>query len=171
MRCRNFRSAALVRRAGREGVAITFVVLAVSGLVMAFGKFILLPVIIGVIGGVGGSVRWYRTIFLEEITRDYVRTARAKGLPEASLLARHALPLDAPARGGNSWHCLAGIAQGFVNSSSKPCRISGRNEQPVLTVFDQIRHASHVGGNDGRFQRHGFQDDIGRTLVIRRLHE
>ena len=55
------------------------------------GKFILLPVIIGVLGGVGGSVRWYRTIFLEEITRDYVRTARAKGLPERVVLFRHVL--------------------------------------------------------------------------------
>jgi peptide/nickel transport system permease protein len=55
------------------------------------GKFLLLPVIIGVIGGIGGSVRWYRTIFLEEITRDYVRTARAKGLPERVVLFRHVL--------------------------------------------------------------------------------
>ena len=36
-------------------------------------KFLILPVIIGVIGGIGSSTRWYRTIFLEEITRDYVR--------------------------------------------------------------------------------------------------
>lgn len=55
------------------------------------GKFLLLPVIIGVVGGIGGSVRWYRTIFLEEITRDYVRTARAKGLAERVVLFRHVL--------------------------------------------------------------------------------
>ena len=55
------------------------------------GKFLVLPVIIGVVGGIGGSVRWYRTIFLEEITRDYVRTARAKGLPERVVLFRHVL--------------------------------------------------------------------------------
>ena len=54
-------------------------------------KFVLLPVIIGVIGGVGSSVRWYRTIFLEEIGRDYVRTARAKGLSEYVVLFRHVL--------------------------------------------------------------------------------
>jgi peptide/nickel transport system permease protein len=54
-------------------------------------KFLVLPVIIGVVGGIGGSTRWYRTIFLEEITRDYVRTARAKGLPERVVLFRHVL--------------------------------------------------------------------------------
>jgi len=54
-------------------------------------KFLVLPVIIGVIGGIGSSTRWYRTIFLEEITRDYVRTARAKGLPERLVLFRHVL--------------------------------------------------------------------------------
>jgi len=55
-------------------------------------KFLVLPVIIGVIGGSGASTRWYRTLFLEEITRDYVRTARAKGLPERVVLFRHVLP-------------------------------------------------------------------------------
>jgi len=54
-------------------------------------RFILLPVVIGVFSGIGASSRWYRTIFLEEINRDYVRTARAKGLPEARLLFRHVL--------------------------------------------------------------------------------
>ncbi|TND01319.1 MAG: peptide/nickel transport system permease protein [Rhodocyclaceae bacterium] len=54
-------------------------------------KFLILPVIIGVVGGIGSSTRWYRTIFLEEITRDYVRTARAKGLPERVVLFRHVL--------------------------------------------------------------------------------
>ncbi|MBI3776184.1 MAG: ABC transporter permease, partial [Gammaproteobacteria bacterium] len=54
-------------------------------------KFIVLPVIVGVIGGIGGGVRWYRTIFLEEIGKDYVRTARAKGLSENAVLFRHVL--------------------------------------------------------------------------------
>lgn len=50
------------------------------------GKFLILPVIIGVIGGLGGGIRMYRTLFLEEINKDYVRTARAKGLSETALL-------------------------------------------------------------------------------------
>jgi peptide/nickel transport system permease protein len=54
-------------------------------------KFVLLPVLIGVAGGVGASSRWYRTIFLEEIGKDYVRTARAKGLSELRVLFRHVL--------------------------------------------------------------------------------
>jgi peptide/nickel transport system permease protein len=54
-------------------------------------RFLVLPVLIGVIAGIGASTRWYRTIFLEEITRDYVRTARAKGLRETTVLFRHVL--------------------------------------------------------------------------------
>ena len=54
-------------------------------------KFLILPVIIGVIGGIGSGTRWYRTIFLEEINRDYVRTARAKGLSELKVLFKHVL--------------------------------------------------------------------------------
>lgn len=54
-------------------------------------KFLVLPVLIGVIAGIGGSARWYRTIFLEEIGKDYVRTARAKGLSELRVLFRHVL--------------------------------------------------------------------------------
>jgi peptide/nickel transport system permease protein len=54
-------------------------------------RFLLLPVLIGVIGGVGASTRWYRTIFLEEINREYVRTARAKGLSDMRVLFGHVL--------------------------------------------------------------------------------
>ena len=54
-------------------------------------KFVILPVVIGIIGGIGGGIRFYRTIFLEEVNRDYVRTARAKGLSEGIVLFKHAL--------------------------------------------------------------------------------
>ena len=54
-------------------------------------KFLVLPVLIGVIAGVGSASRWYRTLFLEEMGRDYVRTARAKGLAETTVLFRHVL--------------------------------------------------------------------------------
>ena len=54
-------------------------------------KFLLLPVLIGVVYGLGSNVRWYRTLFLEEMGRDYVRTARAKGLSELQVLFRHVL--------------------------------------------------------------------------------
>jgi len=55
------------------------------------GKFVILPVLIGVVSGIGSGSRWYRTIFLEEMGRDYVRTARAKGLAESVVLFRHVL--------------------------------------------------------------------------------
>jgi peptide/nickel transport system permease protein len=54
-------------------------------------KFIILPVVIGVASGIGASTRWYRTFFLEEIAKDFVRTARAKGLSETTVLFRHVL--------------------------------------------------------------------------------
>lgn len=54
-------------------------------------RFLVLPIFIGIIGGVGSRTRWYRTIFLEEIGKDYVRTARAKGLSELRVLFRHVL--------------------------------------------------------------------------------
>ena len=54
-------------------------------------KFVALPVVIGIVSGIGAGVRFYRTIFLEEVNRDYIRTARAKGLSEAVILFKHAL--------------------------------------------------------------------------------
>ena len=54
-------------------------------------RFLVLPVVIGVISGIGSSSRWYRTLFLEEMGRDYVRTARAKGLSESVVLFGHVL--------------------------------------------------------------------------------
>jgi peptide/nickel transport system permease protein len=54
-------------------------------------KFLILPVIIGIVGGIGSGTRLYRTLFLEEINKEYVRTARAKGLSERVVLFRHVL--------------------------------------------------------------------------------
>ena len=65
----------------------------ISGYEAGWGgiKFIILPVLIGVFAGIGSGVRWYRSIFLEEINQDYVRTARAKGLSELKVLFGHVL--------------------------------------------------------------------------------
>lgn len=54
-------------------------------------KFLALPVVIGLVSSIGSGVRYYRTIFLEEINKDYIRTARAKGLGEGTVLFKHAL--------------------------------------------------------------------------------
>jgi len=65
----------------------------ISGYESGWGgiKFIILPVMIGVFAGIGAGVRWYRSIFLEQINQDYVRTARAKGLSELRVLFGHVL--------------------------------------------------------------------------------
>jgi peptide/nickel transport system permease protein len=54
-------------------------------------RFLALPLVVGVMHGVGGEVRFYRTVFVEETGRDYVRTARAKGAGEGRIMARHVL--------------------------------------------------------------------------------
>lgn len=54
-------------------------------------KFIVLPVIVAVLAELGAGARWYRTLFLEEIHKDYVKTARAKGLSEQRVLFAHVL--------------------------------------------------------------------------------
>jgi peptide/nickel transport system permease protein len=54
-------------------------------------RFLALPIMVGLISGVGGDVRFYRTVFLEESGRDFVRTARAKGASESRIMTRHIL--------------------------------------------------------------------------------
>ena len=52
-------------------------------------RFLALPVLVGVVSGFGADVRLYRTLFVEEMSRDYVRTARAKGCGDAHVMTRH----------------------------------------------------------------------------------
>ncbi len=54
-------------------------------------RHLALPVLIGVISGLGADTRFYRAIMLEEIGRDYVRTAKAKGVKPFGMLFRHVL--------------------------------------------------------------------------------
>lgn len=54
-------------------------------------RYLILPVCIGTISGLGGNLRFYRTIMLDEVNRDYVRTARAKGVSKARVLFCHVL--------------------------------------------------------------------------------
>lgn len=53
--------------------------------------YLVLPVVVGILHGIGPNVRFYRTIMLEEMNRDYVRTARAKGVGTTGILFRHVL--------------------------------------------------------------------------------
>ncbi len=54
-------------------------------------KFLLLPIGLSMVARLGGEARLYRAMFLEEMGKDYVRTARAKGLGEPAVLWRHVL--------------------------------------------------------------------------------
>ena len=54
-------------------------------------RFLALPVLVGLMGGVGSEVRFYRTVFVEEAGRDHVRTARAKGCGEGRVMLHHVL--------------------------------------------------------------------------------
>jgi peptide/nickel transport system permease protein len=54
-------------------------------------KFLVMPVVVSLVAGIGDSTRFYRALFLEEMGKDYVRTARAKGLSDVRVLFRHVL--------------------------------------------------------------------------------
>jgi peptide/nickel transport system permease protein len=54
-------------------------------------RFLALPVLVGIVAGIGADVRFLRTVFIEEMSRDYVRTARAKGCGDARVMVRHVL--------------------------------------------------------------------------------
>jgi len=54
-------------------------------------KFVLLPIILAVASGLGGGLRFYRTVMLNEVRADYVRTAMAKGVGEGGVLFKHVL--------------------------------------------------------------------------------
>lgn len=65
----------------------------ISGYVPGPGMFTftMLPIVVLVLARLGPDSRLYRSIYLEELGKDYVRTARAKGLPETVVLLRHVL--------------------------------------------------------------------------------
>ena len=50
-----------------------------------------LPIMLAVFVGLAPQLRLYRSFFLDEINQDYVRTARAKGLPEKKVMMQHVL--------------------------------------------------------------------------------
>jgi peptide/nickel transport system permease protein len=54
-------------------------------------RFLALPIIVGLVAGLGSDLRFYRTVFVEETNKDYVRTARAKGCGEGRIMRRHVL--------------------------------------------------------------------------------
>lgn len=94
----SFFFAAILKRVFAMGLGV----LPISGMVTAranytgfahfvdMAKHFVLPIIVFVITGVGGLLRYVRTNMLEVLSADYVRTARAKGLPERKVIGKHA---------------------------------------------------------------------------------
>lgn len=54
-------------------------------------EYVTLPILIGIVAGLGGNLRFYRTVMLDEMRSDYVRTAFAKGLSARRVLFKHVL--------------------------------------------------------------------------------
>jgi peptide/nickel transport system permease protein len=54
-------------------------------------RYLILPVVVGVISGLGSEVRFFRTVMLDEMYQDYVRTAFAKGCTQPTVLFKHVL--------------------------------------------------------------------------------
>ena len=54
-------------------------------------RYLILPCLIGVLSGLGTGIRFYRTLVLDEMYRDYVRTAFAKGVSRPGVLFKHVL--------------------------------------------------------------------------------
>ena len=61
--------------------------------VWGFGSLsnFVLPVMIGIICGIGSNLRFFRTVFIDELRKEYLRTARAKGASEYTVYSRHLL--------------------------------------------------------------------------------
>ena len=78
---------------GQYLLAVVFKYFPIYGFEFGVGawKFLLLPVILSVAAGLGSGVRFYRTVMLNEVRADYVRTAMAKGVSEEGVLFKHVL--------------------------------------------------------------------------------
>jgi peptide/nickel transport system permease protein len=79
--------------AGQYFIAKLFLWVPISGYASGWIaiKFVFLPVLVSIIAGLGAGGRWYRTLLLEEVNKDYVRTAKAKGLSDVTILFKHVL--------------------------------------------------------------------------------
>ena len=53
--------------------------------------YVPLPVMLALLVGIAPQTRLYRTFFLDELGHDYVRTARAKGMTENTVLFKHVM--------------------------------------------------------------------------------
>ena len=58
---------------------------------LSMPQYVILPMLIGVVTGLGANVRFYRSVMLDEMRSDYVRTAFAKGVSTSGVLFKHVL--------------------------------------------------------------------------------
>jgi peptide/nickel transport system permease protein len=65
--------------------------LSLGGKILDRLRHLILPVLVGSLGGLAGFSRYMRSNMLEVIRQDYIRTARAKGLAERTVIYKHAL--------------------------------------------------------------------------------
>jgi len=77
--------------AGQYLFSIILKIFPISGYVPGWDvfKFLALPIFVGIISGIGAGARWYRSLFLEEINKDYVKTAYSNGLNPSAVLFKH----------------------------------------------------------------------------------
>ncbi len=79
---------------GQYFLAYEFGWFPISGFELSFPAvfaYIGLPVIIWLALSIGGELRFFRTVMLDEINQDYIRTARSKGLSERVVMFKHVL--------------------------------------------------------------------------------
>lgn len=75
-------------------------------------RFLVLPICLMLVASLAGQARFFRTLFLEEAGKDYVRTARAKGLAETAVMGRHQAAQRHAAHHHQFGQCLAGAVHG-----------------------------------------------------------
>ena len=51
----------------------------------------ILPVVSGSLGGIAGNAMWLRRYMVDELNKDYIRLAKAKGLSSATIMVKHVL--------------------------------------------------------------------------------
>ena len=71
--------------------SMNYAQLSIGGRILDRARHLLMPVLVGAFGGLAGFSRYMRSNMLEVIRQDYIRTARAKGLPERTVIYKHAL--------------------------------------------------------------------------------
>jgi len=94
----------LIMVASVAGMSVSYLVFIIAGQwflayrwnlfpVWGYGSWrhLALPILVGIASGLGGGVRFYRTVFVNELNREYLRTALAKGCTPLRLYGRHLL--------------------------------------------------------------------------------